>query len=100
MSKVMEHRLRASIAILLEAKLPSLKTRRSALSLSHLYKIINKTQHYPDAVPRAKTSAYLHALFLPKDSSAVEFIARGRNKFNCMSVVGFKRHLKESDFYS
>jgi hypothetical protein len=35
--------------LLLESTLPSLKVRRSALSLSHLYKIVNKLTHYPDA---------------------------------------------------
>ena len=34
--------------LLLEVRLPTLKVRRSALSLGHLYKIINKLTYYPD----------------------------------------------------
>ena len=34
--------------LLLEARLPTLKVRRSALSLGHLYKIINKLTYYPE----------------------------------------------------
>jgi hypothetical protein len=36
-------------APVLESRLPSLKPRRLALSLSHLYKIVNKLTHYPGA---------------------------------------------------
>ena len=70
--------------LLLNARIPSLKTRPSQMNLCHLYKIINKLTHFPDApirprmvcynsrslncnsvsVPRSNTSAYQHSFFL------------------------------------
>ena len=100
--------------LLLEASLPSLKTRRSAQKLSHLYKIINKITHYPDApiirrkvpysnrsinantvcIPHANTAAYQHS-FYPKTLCAWNSLPQ--EVTNCTSIAGFKRHLKALD---
>ena len=99
--------------LLLEARLPSLKTRRLVQNLSHLYKIINKFTH-PDApvvqrkvpyrsrsinantvcIPHANTATYQHS-FYPKTLCAWNSLPE--EVTSCTSVAGFKHHLKTID---
>ena len=79
--------------LLLEAKLPTLKVRRSELSLGHLYKIINKLTYYPEppiiqrkihyrnrginantvCIPHATTTAYQQSFYPKTLRVCVEF---------------------------
>ena len=97
----------------LEARLPSLRVRRSAL-MSHLYKIINKLTYYPDppiiqrkvpysnrginantvCIPHANTTAYQQS-FYPKTLSVWNSLPEGVT--SCTSITGFKCHLKQSN---
>ena len=73
--------------IVLEARLPSPKTRRSGLNSSQLYKIINKiAKYYPDApvtqrkFPYSKRSINANTLCVPHASTARQAAASNTAK--------------------
>ena len=96
--------------LLLEARLPILKVRRSALSLSHLYKIINKLT-YPDPpiiqrkVPYSNRGINANTVCIPHACNyyCISTVLSKTSVWNllpegvtsCSSITGFKCHLKQ-----